>query len=306
MRISVIIPTFNGADKISGIINALKEQWHQPDEVIVIIDGSTDDTFDTIMGLSKEYPVLRAIFQDNRGRANVRNAGARNATGDLLIFFDDDMLPETQCISVHLDHHQKHPGSILTGAQIYREKKTDSDFDKFKALKSNIWTETLLQFKDQPLDQKSIHITAANFSIPKELFFRLGGFDERLRDAEDYDFGVRTFDKGIPLYYNHEAFAWHEDPMSARRYLKRRRQYNKAQHLLLELKPELYEKKYMVRTIRNHGFKRIFFHFFASNFWIKILDGFLLAPITPKKLRYRLYDYIITANCVYFPEKVKL
>src|SRR5690606_10986691 len=157
-----------------------------------------------------------------------------------------------------------------------------------------------------PLDRKRIHITAANFSIPKELFFRVGGFDERLRDAEDYDFAIRSFEQGISLYYNHEDFAWHEDPMSAQSYLKRRRQYNEAQHLLLVLKPELYLNKYKVRTSNSEGLKKAFFRFFATRFWVKTLEGFYNVSILPKFLRYRIYDWVITANCVYFPEKVKL
>src|ERR1700690_770876 len=86
-KVSVILPTFNRIDTIVRAITSVQKQTLQDWELIVIDDGSTDNTAASIEGLD---PRLRLIRQGNRGFTEARNAGIRVAEGEYLAFIDSD------------------------------------------------------------------------------------------------------------------------------------------------------------------------------------------------------------------------
>lgn len=88
-RLSVIIPTFNRAVLLGHTLGNLLEQSRPPDEIIVVDDGSTDDTELLVRSLSSSIKFIR---QSNQGPGAARNAGLRVATGDFVQFQDDDDL----------------------------------------------------------------------------------------------------------------------------------------------------------------------------------------------------------------------
>jgi GT2 family glycosyltransferase len=303
MSITVIIPTFNGAKKLSNILNALTHQTVKDFEIIIAVDGSTDETKEILV--KNDFGVnYKVFYQENSGRSIIRNNAARQSSGDLLIFFDDDMRPLHNCIETHIKHHQKYPRSILTGAQIDDYQNASTDFLKYKCWLSREWVKPLLQFKNQPLPSENLHITAANFSISKELFFKLDGFDERLTDAEDFDLAIKAFKANISVYYNHNAFAWHDDLVTVNSYIKRLRQYQVAHQTLRHLKPELYSGIQLREPVQLKGLKKLFFSFFLNKPLLKLINS---SPsdlrFIPRKFRFKLYDLITTAYGVFFTDR---
>jgi glycosyltransferase involved in cell wall biosynthesis len=305
MFVSVIVPTYNGAEKLPGILKALSQQSFKDYELIVVIDGSTDNTIEILEKWQNQILSFKTITQQNKGRACVRNAGARAASGDLLIFFDDDMIPNIDCIEQHIKHHQYFSNSILTGSQIDIELPSQTDIQKYKAYLSRRWTEPILSFHQKPLDKPNLFITAANFSISKSLFIDLGGFDEQLTDAEDFDFAIKAYKRGIALYYKNEVFAHHNDQVSCESYIKRNRQYIAAHKKLAALKPWIIKEGFREPLKTPKGWRKIIYQFFCSKKWVQLVDKDFF-KILPRWVRYRLYDLIISANGVFFPEKVSL
>jgi glycosyltransferase involved in cell wall biosynthesis len=89
-RVSVVIPSFNMGWCVAQAVESVLSQDHPDVQVIVVDDGSTDDTAQRLAPFGRRIEVLR---QPNRGLAAARNAGARHATGDYLVFLDaDDLL----------------------------------------------------------------------------------------------------------------------------------------------------------------------------------------------------------------------
>lgn len=86
--ISVIIPTFNAARFLPEAIESVAEQNYEPLEIIVVDDGSTDDTRD----VAARWPRVRYILQQNQGPSGARNTGVQAATSDILAFLDVDDL----------------------------------------------------------------------------------------------------------------------------------------------------------------------------------------------------------------------
>jgi len=87
-RVSVIMPVFNGSATIGEALESLEAQTYRDFEVVVVDDGSTDDTAEICRG----RPGLRLIDQGNRGTAAARNVGIRAARGELIAFLDQDDL----------------------------------------------------------------------------------------------------------------------------------------------------------------------------------------------------------------------
>lgn len=291
MLVSVIIPTYNGLYKLPYIWDALLNQTSNDFELIISIDGSTDGTIEYVNKRQNDFFKLIILNNENTGRAKCRNRGALAASGDILIFLDDDMRPIEKLVELHLQKYKEN--TIVVGAQIEENVKCKSDIQLYKAFLSRKWSD----FGSNKLETP--YITAANFSISKSLFMELGMFDERLTDAEDFDLAVRAFEKKIDIFYYPELLAWHDDFITCKSYIKRLKEYDKAQEKLIILKPELFLKKYSFRKKNNLlGFKKYAYKFFSNQLWVKLIDLNFFAFL-PKFLKYRIYDYVITAKGVY-------
>lgn len=304
MQASVIIPTYNGAKKLPNLLLALERQTIDDFEVIIIADGSTDSTSQLMEAY--EGPLhITFVQQQNRGRSVTRNRGVALAKAPLLIFFDDDMRPLPDCIAQHIAHHTQFPGSIVTGGLKEEVTEDSKELFRYKSFLSDKWLAPLKSAASTLLNNSQIFVTTANFSVSKHIFTTIGGFDERLTDAEDYDFAVRAHLLNIPLYFKDSAFAWHDDAITTASYIRRQRQYAAAQKKLLQIHPDWLQQGFLKMPYQPRGAKAFFFRLFCNRLWIYALDrqwfGWLAKPV-----RYRLYDYIITANGVFFPKVVSL
>lgn len=96
MRVSVVIPCFNYGHLLAEALDSCLRQTHQPHQILVIDDGSTDDTGD----VARSYgPVVTYVAKRHAGVSAARNMGARLATGDFVVFLDADDLLEPDYIS---------------------------------------------------------------------------------------------------------------------------------------------------------------------------------------------------------------
>lgn len=298
MKVSIIIPTYKGTNYILNLIQTLEKQKFQDFEVIVMIDGSPDNTKEVLENYNTTLQTLQIIYKENQGRAKVRNNGASLSKGDLLIFFDDDMRLTPTCIEEHIEFHKKNQNIILVGGINEDPNIMKTDIQKYKAFLSEKWVENLKQWK-KPLVRDNLYLTAANFSISKKIFSQLEGFDERLNDAEDWDLAVRAFKKEIPIYYHHKAFAWHDDFITCQSYIKRQKEYRSFHQKLLALKPDLYTEFNERQAPLPTGIKAFIFKIFKSNFWVWSIDHFNWLIILPKNIRYKIYDLVITSHFLY-------
>ena len=182
----------------------------------------------------------------------------------------------------------------MSGAQIDDPVKATTPFQKYKCYLSNKWAEPLLQMEGHPLPLEKMHLTAANFSIPKSIFQELGGFDERLKDNEDLDLATRAFQKGYHIYYRHSAFAWHDDFHSCKSFIKRQSEYIVYHNYVRLNKKEVYADvpRFSGEPVKPSFFKRIFYSFWGLNWWVTLVDKGLLRGV-PQKLQFRIYDWII-------------
>jgi GT2 family glycosyltransferase len=302
--ISVIIPTYNGGHKLPNLLKALELQTISDFEVIIVCDGSTDNTVEVVT----KYPwklQIQLIVNKNQGRSATRNHGAALAKNEILVFFDDDMRPLPNCLKEHLAHHTQYTNSLVTGGLCEEITNNSSDLYKFKAFLSNKWLSPFRAHTSKLLVDKEIFITTANLSLPKAVFNKIGGFNVALMDAEDFEFGIRAHHADYKIYYRYNAFAWHDDNISINNYIKRQRQYFKAQAKLITLHPDWPGKGIIQAVNVPKGLRALFFRMFCSQLAIKMAEKKWIL-VFPQALRYKYYDIVITANGMYFPELVHL
>jgi len=298
--ISVIIPTYNGQNKVVNALKSLENQSVKNFEVIVVIDGSKDNTEAILKKQTFNLASLKIIVQENKGRSGSRNRGVKNSEADLLLFLDDDMRLEFYGVEKHIKSQYIKFNMILVGNQLEDFSVMKTDFQKYKGYLSRKWGNDVENRK--PLSKDKFFLTAANCSIKKDLFYQLGEFDEQLTDAEDYDLGKRAVDNNVDIYFDNSIIGWHDDFVTCKSYIKRQQQYKMAHQKLKELYPNRFEKnQYDYKEAK--GIKRIIYWFFAGIFWVNIIDKFNFLRIIPQKLRYKIYDIIVTANTVHFPLK---
>src|SRR5258708_7316645 len=104
---SVVIPTFNRADLIAKTIRSVQAQTFSDVEVIIVDDGSTDNTNEIVKTLN--IPALRYVRTENLERGHARNTGLRRATGNFVIFLDSDDLFEEHHLQVLFEAIQADP-----------------------------------------------------------------------------------------------------------------------------------------------------------------------------------------------------
>lgn len=298
--VTVIIPTYNGAHKVINALRALEQQTYKKFETIVVVDGSTDNTIDILNKKKFDLEPIRVIVQGNKGRASVRNKGAREASGEILIFFDDDMRPVQNCVFEHVAHHQSYKGTILAGSQIEEVAKMQTDIQRYKAFLGEKWLRKLPN-KTSALTFDKLFLTAANFSISKSLYQKLGGFDERLNDAEDILFSLKAYQRGVPIFFNKTALAWHDDFVSCKSYIKRLKEYKTARDSAAKLSDDY--KKYLSELFPvepRTSWKRRGKRLLCSEKVIELIDNesFILQLI-PMWLRYKIYSVVIWESSHY-------
>jgi glycosyltransferase involved in cell wall biosynthesis len=292
--ISVIIPTYNGAKKIPMLLNALTRQSEKNFEVVIVIDGSTDETLDVLSAYRDRFSLFKICEQPNGGRAKAKNHGVTNTQGEILIFYDDDMEPNPFSIEKHAQFHSHYDG-LLSGNPIELIDEHKTDIQNYKAFLTQEWTRKYQEGVNK-LNEQNLFFSAANCSIRRELFLSVNGFDERLTDAEDFDMAMRALQAGILVYFDKSNVAIHNDPISCRSYIIRTRQYQLAHTNLVEFHPERTKIEKSGGLLTNWVY--LFFSFGLFSF---LIDHFNIFRILPKKIRYRLYSVILHSSGIAHP-----
>ena len=115
--VSVIIPAYNEGKNIGRMLRCMKRQTYENLEIIVINDGSTDDTEKVVLEYQKEDPRIRYIHKENGGVSSARNVGLDAACGDYVCFFDaDDFVPKNAILKM-MRHAEDFDADMVIGEQ---------------------------------------------------------------------------------------------------------------------------------------------------------------------------------------------
>jgi len=203
-KVSALIPTYNSARYIREAVDSVLAQTYPVHEVIVVDDGSTDNTQELLAVYGNR---IRCIHQVNSGPPAARNNGIAQVTGDWIGLLDSDDLWVPTKIELQMKYLEQHPecGLVYTDMKTFDERGTIEESVKVSRnlrlpsgrVFPEIFAETLFQ-------------TSAVL-VRKACVARVGGFDTTLRMGDDYEFFMRIarhyelgyVDKPLVLYRQH-------------------------------------------------------------------------------------------------------
>ncbi len=171
--VSVLIPAYNEEECIAATIEQVfKSSYKGLLEVIVINDGSTDNTASIVKRLMKKYKRLKLINKKNTGKADSLNQGLKKARGELVVVVDADSFPEREAISRMVGFFNDERVAAVTASILVKNKKRF--LEKLQAIQYIIiaWTRKLLDYID------AVYVTPGALSMyRKNAVLKVGGFD---------------------------------------------------------------------------------------------------------------------------------
>ena len=136
VKISIIIPVYNGEEYILNCINNILQQTYNNIEIIVVNDGSTDSTKEVLKGIDKRDNRIKIINKENTGVSDSRNVGINVSTGDYIAFLDsDDKLVKNAIEELVKNLNENFVDVILFGFSVIGDKKRKNDTELLNALK---------------------------------------------------------------------------------------------------------------------------------------------------------------------------
>lgn len=211
---SVVISTYNRATALEPTLSALARQNIAPEryEVIVVDDGSADDTQQVLRAIDVPYSLRTIRLETNQGVSAGRNAGMRAARGRHLILLSDDLVVSEDFIAQHAKTLERFPNAWVVGGFTQLQDLMGTPFGRYLDALERRFENARLAAPVSSHIWEMIAPTARNLSLPREDLERVGLFDERFRvTCEDQDLGQRATAAGIRFLYNDEITCIHND-----------------------------------------------------------------------------------------------
>jgi glycosyltransferase involved in cell wall biosynthesis len=232
-QFSVIIPAYNSARTLAKAIESVLEQTYPAREVIVIDDGSTDNTAQLVNGYTGKVSFIR---QSNAGVSAARNRGAECASGDWLAFLDADDWYYPDRLRLHADMIMRDPGlDFLTGDYEYRDEHgkligtSMTQHASGQAMLGRAGESAVVVMESEDIESfvadhfGDIH----TLSVPRDVFEKLGGYPPGFKVCEDVHFLTRlcaisnrvgVVCRPMAVYTIHGSSATRSDPLKAQQY----------------------------------------------------------------------------------------
>lgn len=214
MKVTVIIPTYNRADILPRAVASLVRQSDDADlDILIVDDGSTDDTQSVVEKLQHRHPCIRVVSQENHGVSYARNTGLKN------------LLPETEIVTFLDSDDISPPGRFAADLAFFRDRP-EIDFTYGRLLRVNSIDDDTMEPSPDALtaNVKVIQLSAGLYR--RELIEKTGLFDLEMEQGEDTDFLFRMFEQGaqfastetMTLYYVRHSGNMTNDLDTSKRY----------------------------------------------------------------------------------------
>jgi GT2 family glycosyltransferase len=205
-RASVIVATFNRRELLFCVLDALDRQSVNKEEfeVIVVDDGSTDGTAGAVQSGSWAADIY-VFQQSNMGPAAARNIGIEAACGDIVIFLDDDLIPEKNFVEEHIRSHRRGAKRAVLGPALSLSRYSQP----WIVWQQATYEKTYSAFRCNEIQPTFRHFWSGNCSIPRDVLKGVGGFDSSFRYGEDIELGYRLMKQGVQFEFNVLAGGYH-------------------------------------------------------------------------------------------------
>ncbi|UCC96701.1 MAG: glycosyltransferase [Phycisphaerales bacterium] len=196
--VSVVTPAYNAAEYIAEAIESVLIQSYRNFELIVVDDGSTDDTSDIVSGFKDDK--IRCFHRENAGPAGARNLAIKKSSGDFIAFLDADDMMTPEFLSKHLQEFDKHPEAEL----IYCDDSLiDRNVKPVRVIQRPEYSNRKSLIRD--MFRCGFPVVPFRTCIRRSVFDKIGLFDEDLLVGEDYDMMRRFIRYGLKAHHLKDA-----------------------------------------------------------------------------------------------------
>jgi len=234
--LSVAIPTAGRTASLRRTLAAVAADAAGVGEAVEVVIA--DDAGSGAAPVTGPWPPgidVRVVRTGAVGAAGARNAAAAAARGRVLLFLDDDLVPEPGLLRRHIEGHAGGRERVLIGYSAPRPPRRN-----LAALGAVLWWEDHFALKRELAAMTFVEMLSGNVSVPRATFERLGPFDVAFgrRRREDWEWGTRVLRAGLEVAYDADAAARHEFSITTRGRLAAARLEGEGDALLLERVPE--------------------------------------------------------------------
>ncbi len=220
--VSFLVPAYNEQDSLQNTIEALIEIEYPKNkkEIIIINDGSKDNTLKLAKQLEKKYKVIKILDKPNSGKANSLNEAVKIAKGELIAVVDADSYPKKDALINMVGHFEDPNVAAVTSRVLVKNK--NNWLGKFQVLDYSIiaWTRKLLDFVD------SVYVTNGPLSIyKKDVVKKIGSFDPK-NLTEDIEITWHILSEGYTTRMSYNAIVYTTVPEDLKTWIKQRVRWN--------------------------------------------------------------------------------
>lgn len=203
--VSIIIPTYNMAEWLPYTIQSCLEQQHRPIEIIVVDDGSTDNTREVLESISKSNPIKYIKILHTGAPSRPRNVGFTNSSGSLIQFLDADDLIHPEKISHQvLQILSSSATPVAYCDYLFFSGNPPKNLRRLGPIHTAAWPHSLeQQFRQYTVNHR--------FLYPRIVLEQSGLFDETMTHAEDLDLWLRLLILGVGFIYDPKPFALYRE-----------------------------------------------------------------------------------------------
>ncbi|MBM3248186.1 MAG: glycosyltransferase [Candidatus Omnitrophica bacterium] len=248
LKVSIIVPAYNAAQKIAFCLDSLFNLDFPAEEreIIVVDNNSTDETKEIV----SPYPV-KYVFESKRTRGAARNKGISVAKGKYIAFTDSDCIVDKNWLKILFEAVESDDNIAACGGKIVAHK-TDNIFERF-AEERDMLSQKLAM--DSDVNQEIPRVVTANAIFRKDVLEEIGLFDEDLITSEDTELGWRLSFGGYQMKYIPESLVYHLHIRDFKNFFLHQFEYGCASHLVFRkyryiLGPDVSKTKYFLTRIR--------------------------------------------------------
>ncbi len=232
-NISAVITVYNKQDTIAKTLESLLSQPVDFKEIIVVDDGSKDNSAKIIKGFVDSYKNIKYIFQENQGVAGALNTGLKIAKGDFVAVLDDDVVLDNEWILKLMPYFSAQGGDGRVAAV--------SGLTKIMNPK-NLWAALAgynVEYRQSKIIDESVdHLSTTNTIYRKSVLDRVGLFDQNFRYGQDNELSYRIINAGYKLILSKKTFCSHFYPESFAGFMRQRAHGAFARMLLIKKHPK--------------------------------------------------------------------
>lgn len=255
-KISVIMPVYNSEKTLEKSLKSIFNNNYKDFEVIVVDDKSSDNSVE----IAKKFPCKIIKLEKNHGGGYARNAGAKAAKGEILLFVDSDIIIPESCMQFGVDIFSKNKDISAMLGLFSSKIPYKNFFSNYKHL--------YLRYYFLKQGSRTHTLNTSLTFIKKEVFEKFNGFNENIKSviSEDAELGMRLTDNNHIIYQSKELQMEHMKFYNFKDFLKT--EFIRSRRIFLAFAEKFFEKKKIKDNTKKSGKK--FFFFKPVNIYLSI------------------------------------